>query len=294
MLKILKQELLFIPLMLLLVEGFRQYIQLFYPETALFDRGSELETFIFRVWQITWITSAVWLLTRVVFPPAFYALRRFYNGFEDFKEEYKQNMALKIFLVFFLSLVYLCGKGASASPNPYKGGEQYLRAKLVDTLTKQLHVRELTGRNDGVEVERYLKFVGFNKGAAWCAAYVSYNLFAVGIMKPVNPMSAWAPVFANERYVILKSIVDSHKSMVKIQPGDIFTVWSEQKKMVCHVGFIIHEKETYFITNEGNTGSSGTSEGSGVHSLKRSKLKVYRVTNYITPFINQKTKHETT
>jgi hypothetical protein len=279
MFKILKQELLFIPLMLMLVEFSRRTIVAFYPETALFDRGSELETFIFRLWQITWITSACWLLLRVVFPPGFKSLINFYNKFEKFDSEFRENTALKIFLVFFLSLVYLVGRGQTS--------QDLLRKHLLDTLHSQLCVREATGNNDGVEVEKYLKFVGRNKGDAWCAAYVSTNLHYMGIEKPLNPVSAWAPSFANPKYVISSQVLRKSGKSKPVRPGDVFTLFYVNLNRVGHAAFIISESGQYYITNEGNTGTSGSREGSGVHSLKRSKIKVYAIADYITPYLNQ-------
>lgn len=284
MLKILKQELLFIPIMLLIVELFRRMIMHFYPETALFDRGSELESFLFRVWQITWITSGSWILLRVIFPPAHAALVRFYHKFEDFTEEYKQEFGIKTFLTFFFALVLLLS-GRGSTP------EAKLRTRLLDTLNSQLHVRELTGQNDGIEVEKYLRFVGRQRGDAWCAAFASWNLYAIGITKPFNPVSAWAPSFANPKYTVWsQKMAKAHKAK-RPQPGDCFTLFYPNLNRVGHVGFIVAEAGGYYITTEGNTGLSGSRDGSGVHRLKRSKCKVYAVNNYITPYINEKNLH---
>ena len=43
---------------------------------------------------------------------------------------------------------------------------------IAETYTSQIGVREATGRNDGKQVELYLKSVGLGKGYAWCAAFV--------------------------------------------------------------------------------------------------------------------------
>ncbi len=284
MLKILKQELLFIPIMLMVIELFRSAIYHFYPETALFDRGSELESFLFSVWQITWITSASWLLLRIVFPAAFKSLQKFYRGFDDFKDEYKQGFALKVFLTFFFGLVFLLS-GKSQTP------ELAIRKKLNDTLNAQLQVREVTGKNDGVEVERYLAFVGHKKGAAWCAAFTSYNLNAVGVTSPPNPKTAWAPSFANTKYIVWSQSLRKARKSKQPQPGDCFTIFYSAQNRVGHVGFVVDQTSNYFITIEGNTGLSGTREGSGVHKLKRSKEKVYAVTNYITAYIKSHEKN---
>lgn len=274
----------FIPIMLLIVELFRSAIIHYYPDTALFDRGSILESFLISLWEITWVTAATWILCLIVFPKAGKALQDFYRKFEGFDDEYKENFAVKYWLVIFLSLVFLIGVRGNTN-------ELYTRQKLKDTLQTQLLVREATGQNDGVEVEAYLRFVGRGKGDAWCAAFVSYNLNAIGITKPINPVSAWAPSFANPKYIVWsQGLVRSHKAK-KPQAGDCFTLFYSHLKRVGHVGFIVDETANYFITIEGNTGLSGSREGAGVHKLKRSKAKVYAVSNYITPYLNNHAKN---
>jgi len=283
MLKILKQEFLFIPLMLLIVEGVRAFLSVFYPETAMFDRGSELETFLFRVWQMVWITSSVWIIMAVAFPAAYRSLKSFYLGFHRMDEVLQRNFSFKIFLLLFFGLVFLLSG---------KANESSIRKNLCDTLHSQLHVRELTGNNDGAEVEAYLKFVGFNKGAAYCAAFVSYNLNAVGVTSPPNPKSAWSPNFAKEPYIVYSAKLNKqHKLHYKVQGGDCFTLFYPKLNRVGHVGFIVGESGGYYLTIEGNTAPNGTREGSGVHKLKRDKSKIYTVTNYITFFANEKSYH---
>lgn len=276
MLKRFRQELIFIPAMLILIELLRQVIYHFYPDTAMFDRGSELETYFTRVWQITWITCGTWVLLRVSFPAVHKSLRDFYSGFENLPESDKRSIALKFFFCFFFGLIFLMSGRAS--------NETSLRLKLVDTLNSQLHVREATGNNDGIEVEKYLSFVGQKQGASWCAAFVSYNLHAVGISTPPNPQTAWSPSFAYN-YVIWSTKLEKEHKSKEPQPGDCFTIYSSELRRVGHVGFIVGEQSNYFITIEGNTGLNGSREGSGVHKYKREKGKVFTVTDYITPYL---------
>jgi hypothetical protein len=219
-------------------------------------------------------------LLRIVFPPAHKALKRFYDGYTGQSEYDQKDTSLKIFFCFFFGLVFLLSGRAA--------NEQGIRTKLVDTLNTQLHVREATGKNDGVEVEKYLRFVGAQRGDAWCAAFVSWNLNAVGVSAPPNPKSAWSPNFANKKFIVWSAkLVKEHKAK-KPQPGDCFTLFYPNLNRVGHVGFIIAETDNYFITIEGNTGLSGTREGSGNHKYKRSKSKIYAITNYITPYANEK------
>lgn len=279
MLKILKQELLFFPLMFVLMEGLRNLLVHFYPDTALFDRGSEVESFFFRVWQIVWITCASWLLLRVVFPSPYKAFKRWYHGFSLMEEIEQRNLSVKLFFAFFFGLVLLLSGRAS--------NEQAMRTKLMDTLNSQLYVREATGKNDGVEVEKYLSFVGRQKGDAWCAAFASWNLNAIGVSTPPNPKSGWSPNFANKTYVVWSAALNKQHKAKKPQKGDCFTLYYSNLGRVGHVGFIVDETPDYFITIEGNTGLTGSREGSGVHKYKRAKSKVYAITNYITPYITK-------
>ena len=65
----------------------------------------------------------------------------------------------------------------------------------VEIALSQLYVREKTGKNDGEEVEKYLKSVGLGKGYAWCVAFL-YWCFeqAATKLKVGNPMILTAGV----------------------------------------------------------------------------------------------------
>ncbi|MCE9540631.1 MAG: CHAP domain-containing protein [Bacteroidetes bacterium] len=282
MLKRFKQELVFIPLMLVLIELFRTSVYYYYPDTAMFDRGSELETYLTRVWQIVWITCGAWMLLWVTFPAVHKSLKDFYQGFDKLESSEKRNISLKFFFCFFFGLVFLISGRASEIKQSGSNHETLIRAKLVDTLISQLCVRELTGNNDGVDVEKYLAFVGQKKGASWCAAFTSYNLNAVGISTPPNPKSAWAPCFAVKHVIWSQALEKQRRLKVFPMPGDCFTIYNANLKRVGHVGFIVGTINGYWITIEGNTGLNGSREGSGVHKLKRPKDKIYAITNYIS------------
>ncbi len=278
MFKNFKQELLFIPLMLVLLEIFRSVIFNFFPDTAVFDRGSELETFMMRMWQIVWISCGIWLLLRVIFPDVYKAMRKFYVEFSLYDDEKQKSLALKIFFCLFFGLVLLMSGRAQGEIK----NEVLLRKKLVDTLTSQLYVREATGNNDGVEVERYLRYVGLGKGYSWCAAFASWNLNAVGITAPPNPKSAWAPNFSVTHIVWSTALEKQHKANMTVKTGDCFTVYYSNMQRVGHVGFITGQEGNYYITIEGNSGSTGSRDGEGVHKYKRDKRKVFTVTDYIS------------
>lgn len=161
--------------------------------------------------------------------------------------------------------------------------EDMTRKDLVVILESQLYVRELTGNNDGTEVEEYLLSVGLGKGYPWCAAYTTWGLDQCLIP---NPQSAWSPNWAKNKDVIWSQSLVKQRKMRIPKSGDTFTLFYNSLNRVGHVGFILEEKEDYFITIEGNTNIAGSRAGIGVFKRKRDKRKIYRITNYITPYYN--------
>jgi hypothetical protein len=140
--------------------------------------------------------------------------------------------------------------------------------------TSQLGVTELTGANDGVEVESYLKLCGFKKGAPWCAAFVSWCHVNAGIKAPV---SAWSPAWFTD-HVIYKR--DWRKLTPEIIPGMVFGIYYSKLQRVGHVGLIDSEKGQNYYTIEGNTNVAGSREGDGVYKKIRSKKLIYVISDY--------------
>lgn len=131
------------------------------------------------------------------------------------------------------------------------------RQKLKDTYSSQLGVTELTGNNDGVEVEKYLASVGLGKGYAWCAAFVTYCFREAGYQVPSLPMAAqW----------LIKS---KRVAADELIPTDLFGVY--YGRTVRHVGFVDRIRGNKLFTVEGNTNNNGSREGIGV--FRRIRLK---------------------
>ena len=153
-------------------------------------------------------------------------------------------------------------------PQP-KYSEKEIRTKLLDSINKQLYVREAGGPNRGKEVDNYLKMVNCAVGNPWCAAFVSANLTWQGVK---NPKSAWSPDYALKQDIIWKE-----KIKIKEDPkgGDVITYYYSNIGRVGHVGFFEKiDKNGYFITIEGNTNDVGSREGTIVSRKKRSKKKI--------------------
>jgi hypothetical protein len=140
----------------------------------------------------------------------------------------------------------------------------------------QIGIRERTGHNDGTDVEKYLHSVNLGRGAAWCAAFVNWNLQHCGIK---TPKSAWSPTWFPDNKIIYKPslrIANTPKT------GDVFGIYFRTLKRIAHVGFIYRWSDESFVTTvEGNTSDAGSREGDGVYMKKRLKRQIYAVSRWI-------------
>jgi hypothetical protein len=146
---------------------------------------------------------------------------------------------------------------------------------LVDVYSSQVGVREATGRNDGKEVEAYLKSCGLGKGYSWCAAFVKWCFTQCGVATP--GMNAWSASCQSKNIVYAKG-----RFRQQPQSADVFTIWSAVKKRIVHTGFF-HRKinESFYESVEGNTNDGGSSDGDGVYRRKRSFRATFSITRWI-------------
>ncbi len=153
------------------------------------------------------------------------------------------------------------------------------RQCVIQSYRSQVGVREATGRNDGFDVEKYLRSTGFDKGFAWCAAFINWNLRQCDSK---SAGSAWSPDWFNTNTTIY------HRGKFNYaQPrgGDVFGIYFPSKSRVAHVGFIDKwGHTTYAQTIEGNTNKAGSREGDGVYKKFRHKKQIYQVSNWIDSF----------
>jgi hypothetical protein len=149
------------------------------------------------------------------------------------------------------------------------------RSELVDVFTSQLGVREATGRNDGVSVESYLAYVGFGRGNAWCAAFVSWSHGQIGVG---SPRSAWSPsLFPPKNLIYSKAGVNVRQAI----PGDVFGIYFSNLGRIAHVGFIAGTKGDNYITVEGNTNDDGSREGDGVYRKIRPRKTINKISSFV-------------
>lgn len=145
---------------------------------------------------------------------------------------------------------------------------------IEEIYLSQIGVREATGKNDGAEVEMYLRAVGLGKGYAWCSAFVAWCLNEVEIPHKVN---AWSPTAENKSYFIYrdKNIVKEPRS------GDVFTIWYASLKRIGHAGFYHkNQNDKIIVTVEGNTNDAGSREGDGVYKKYRSLNTIHSISRW--------------
>ena len=146
----------------------------------------------------------------------------------------------------------------------------------------QVGVTELTGKNDGKEVEAYLRSVGLARGNPYCAAIVYWigQEAARGTeRKPPYPKTGWSPS-------MVSSPTWKRGKGRDPQPADTFGIYFHSKKRVAHTGLIEQIDGDYLITIEGNTssraaiGSASDREGEGVRRKRRPIRTIYSVRNW--------------
>lgn len=148
------------------------------------------------------------------------------------------------------------------------------RANVVASYRAQIGVRELTGHNDGTQVEIYLKTVGLQRGYAWCAAFIKWNLIQGKVAAASQIDGAAASCYSKSRMIV----------KVNLQPGDIFTLWFRSLGRIGHCGFVdgwANKKEGTVITVEGNTNGGGSRDGDGTYRRIRQVGSVYAICNWI-------------
>lgn len=147
------------------------------------------------------------------------------------------------------------------------------RSGVINTYTAEIGVREASGNNDGLEVERYLASTGLGKGYAWCAAFVNWVYQQNHIKGPAS--AAWSPSwFPDEKTLAVELGLR----------GDVFGIYFRSKGRIAHVGFLdedYHNGKHTILTVEGNTNEAGGREGDGVYRKRRSKNQISKVSCWL-------------
>ena len=144
--------------------------------------------------------------------------------------------------------------------------------------TSQIGVTELTGHNDGVQVEKYLASVGLPKGFAYCAAGCHWSFMTAGVKTTIN--AAAASTFNKNNLVYLNRV----KLKNPIAGADVIQFWIPSLNGIHHCGFWDKEHGNgMYESVEFNTsvGSGIFQEGGGVGRKIRSYNATYAISRWI-------------
>ena len=150
-----------------------------------------------------------------------------------------------------------------------------IRQALVDTFYNYINVRELTGNNDGPEVEMFIAASGLDPkgGYPWCASFISYIYQANGLGVP--PFSARAAAwFPPEKLIPDKTAIS----------GDVYSLYYPSLGRIGHIGMYLlpYENETpYIVGGEGNTNAEGSREGNRVAKRMRPRATIHNSANWV-------------
>lgn len=114
---------------------------------------------------------------------------------------------------------------------------------VVETYKSQIGVKEATGNNDGVQVEKYLKTVNLSKGYAWCAAFVKWCLLQCNVADAKNINAMAASTHSTSRLVYFKG-----KFIRQPQPSDVGTIYYSSLKRIGHTFFLTDTQATEAYT----------------------------------------------
>ena len=138
----------------------------------------------------------------------------------------------------------------------------------LDSALHYVGITELTGNNDGPEVEMFQKSVGLHKGNSWCAAFVYYCISVNDVIYP-KVKSGLARHYKTKRSIKAKHVLQGTSTAYKGMIGG----YEKGNTIFGHLLLVTDDwNGKYGKTIEGNT-SSGTSgsqsNGDGVYLRNR-------------------------
>lgn len=149
-----------------------------------------------------------------------------------------------------------------------------IKPTVEQVYLSQVGVREATGKNDGKEVEKYLRAVGLGKGHAWCAAFVRWCFDQAGVQTRIT---AWSPSAHNGKNLVYFK----GKTHQEPKPGDVGCLYYPRLKRIGHTYFY-HRRvnDKVYESVEGNTNEAGSREGDGVYRKYRSFNATHSITRW--------------
>jgi hypothetical protein len=154
--------------------------------------------------------------------------------------------------------------------------EASVRQAVIDTAMAYVGLRELTGKNDGPQIDKFLDSAGVGRRLAWCAAFACYGFKVNGLSTPNS--CAWSPSwFPNSKLV----------SYDEVLPADLLSLWSAKQGRIYHIEIFHSKSGTNNRSIGGNTGPTGSIgnfdvDGDGVYFKLRPRSTIHNYSNWIT------------
>ncbi len=139
-------------------------------------------------------------------------------------------------------------------------------------------MKELTGHNDGIMVEKIQKAAGIKKHDPWCAATVCYSFIEAGVKAII---SGYCPNWFPAKKTIYTR---GKKNNQTPRTADVFGLFFPEMGRIAHEGFIDEwpPGSSFAVTVEGNTNKDGSREGNGCFKKKRLKKQFYKISRWTT------------
>lgn len=142
---------------------------------------------------------------------------------------------------------------------------------IVEIARREIGVREEGCGNCGPRVGTYLNYVGFQKAAPWCAAFVSYCFGRAGYPQP---RTAWSPaLFPASRVVSPRTAVGSS--------GLVYGIYYAALGRIGHCGIVETWRGDWCSGIEGNTNGLGSRDGEGVYRKIRHKRTIAKFSDWV-------------
>ncbi len=154
------------------------------------------------------------------------------------------------------------------------------RAGIIRVAESQCGITELTGHNDGRQVEEFLTFVGLKKGDPWCSAVLCWIFNQFGASNPCSGLAAsWfrkGKIVYDRRYPTKAKLV---------RQADLGGINFDDPPGIHHVMIIDVWGSQWVDTYEGNTSDANegktTYEGQGFFHKRRLKKQIFQVASWI-------------
>jgi hypothetical protein len=141
-------------------------------------------------------------------------------------------------------------------------------------------VHELTGHNDGAQVNKFQAATGNKTGDSWCASFVAFCLKLVGIKQIANGM---ARSWFDKAHTVWKLNVHGVKRFYELAgyKGNTGGFYFQSHHAIAHIFFIDAIKDDAVIIVSGNTNDAVSREGNCVAQAKVKIKSIHAVSNWI-------------